>query len=199
MTAMDSATCNASALMGKLTFSVQPRAPGGHHPRTWPAETCWLCAGRIHVRGVSNHSDSAAIASGSRLAAAARPGKAAEVSLSRPFDLMEIVGGAEALKGSRGHGHVLRQNHGGLGSGRGRGVPGRRLPSIYTALRVTNPAINDQFENLVLEVAQHTGEGTVRTVSMDSTDCLQRGMQVRDTAAFIQMPVGCVGSVNATT
>jgi len=64
------------------------------------------------------------------------------------------------------------------------------LPAIYTALRVSNPAISDVEGNLVLEVAQHTGEGTVRTISMDSTDGLQRGMVVKNTGAFIQMPVG---------
>lgn len=40
------------------------------------------------------------------------------------------------------------------------------LPAIYTALRVSNPAISDVEGNLVLEVAQHTGEGTVRTISL---------------------------------
>ncbi|MBT9559578.1 MAG: F0F1 ATP synthase subunit beta, partial [Myxococcales bacterium] len=64
------------------------------------------------------------------------------------------------------------------------------LPAIYTALRVSNPAISDVEGNLVLEVAQHTGEGTVRTIAMDATDGLQRGMVVKNTGAFIQMPVG---------
>ena len=49
--------------------------------------------------------------------------------------------------------------------------PGK-LPAIYNALRVTNPAIDDRENNLVLEVAQHLGENTVRTIAMDSTDGL---------------------------
>ena len=49
------------------------------------------------------------------------------------------------------------------------------LPPIYNALRVTNPAIDDQEFNLVLEVAQHLGENAVRTIAMDSTDGLIRG------------------------
>ncbi len=64
------------------------------------------------------------------------------------------------------------------------------LPEIYTALRVTNPAINDKPWNLVLEVAQHVGENVVRTIAMDSTDGLVRGMPVRDTGKGIEVPVG---------
>ena len=52
--------------------------------------------------------------------------------------------------------------------------PGK-LPQIYNALRVTNPAIDDRENNLVLEVAQHLGENSVRTIAMDSTDGLNRG------------------------
>jgi len=64
------------------------------------------------------------------------------------------------------------------------------LPEIYTALRVTNAAINDTEWNLVLEVAQHTGESTVRAISMDSTDGLVRGAPVKNTGKQIMMPVG---------
>jgi F-type H+-transporting ATPase subunit beta len=67
--------------------------------------------------------------------------------------------------------------------------PGK-LPAIYSALRVTNPTIDDREYNLVLEVAQHLGENTVRTISMDSTDGLVRGQQVLDTGKQIVMPVG---------
>ena len=67
---------------------------------------------------------------------------------------------------------------------------GDYLPPIYTALRVTNTNINDQEWNLVLEVAQHLGENTVRTVAMDSTDGLQRGQPVKDTGEQITVPVG---------
>ena len=64
------------------------------------------------------------------------------------------------------------------------------LPTIFSALTLTNPAINDQEDNLVLEVAQHLGENTVRTISMDSTDGLSRGVPVTDTGKPITMPVG---------
>jgi F-type H+-transporting ATPase subunit beta len=64
------------------------------------------------------------------------------------------------------------------------------LPSINTALRVTNKAIDDRPFNLVLEVAMHLGDRTVRTVSMDSTDGLSRGLPVENTANPIRMPVG---------
>jgi F-type H+-transporting ATPase subunit beta len=64
------------------------------------------------------------------------------------------------------------------------------VPEIYNALRVTNPSISDKEWNLVLEVAQHLGESAVRTISMDSTEGLTRGMVVMDTGAPIQMPVG---------
>ena len=68
--------------------------------------------------------------------------------------------------------------------------PDGNLPNILSALKVTNPAISDQPDNLVLEVAQHLGENTVRTIAMDSTDGLSRGMGVRDTGGPISMPVG---------
>src|ERR1041384_4762881 len=64
------------------------------------------------------------------------------------------------------------------------------LPSIYNALKVTNPAISDEQWNLVLEVAQHLGENTVRCVAMDSTEGLVRGIDVKDTGAGITVPVG---------
>jgi F-type H+/Na+-transporting ATPase subunit beta len=64
------------------------------------------------------------------------------------------------------------------------------LPPIYNALRITNPAISDQPENLVVEVAQHLGEKTVRCIAMDSTEGLVRGQEVRDTGEGIRMPVG---------
>ncbi|HEY2387294.1 MAG TPA: F0F1 ATP synthase subunit beta [Candidatus Binatia bacterium] len=64
------------------------------------------------------------------------------------------------------------------------------LPQIFNALLVTNPAIDDRAENLVVEVAQHLGERTVRCIAMDSTDGLVRGMQARDTGGPIAVPVG---------
>ncbi|OGU00606.1 MAG: F0F1 ATP synthase subunit beta [Geobacteraceae bacterium GWC2_48_7] len=67
--------------------------------------------------------------------------------------------------------------------------PGK-LPEIYHALRVSNPAIDDRENNLVLEVAQHLGENSVRTIAMDSTDGLKRGQVVLDTGKQICAPVG---------
>ncbi len=68
--------------------------------------------------------------------------------------------------------------------------PPGQLPKILNALKVSNPSISDEADNLVLEVAQHLGESSVRTISMDSTDGLVRGMEVRDSGSPIMMPVG---------
>ncbi|MDR1395374.1 MAG: F0F1 ATP synthase subunit beta, partial [Deltaproteobacteria bacterium] len=65
-----------------------------------------------------------------------------------------------------------------------------KLPHILSALLLSNPAINDQPDNLVLEVAQHLGDNTVRTIAMDITDGLIRGMPVKDTGRPIEVPVG---------
>ena len=67
--------------------------------------------------------------------------------------------------------------------------PGK-IPAILTGLMVTNPAISDEEENLVLEVAQHLGDNMVRTIAMDTTDGLVRAMPVRDTGDPIRIPVG---------
>jgi F-type H+-transporting ATPase subunit beta len=64
------------------------------------------------------------------------------------------------------------------------------LPPIYNALRLSNKFINDIEGNLVVEVAQHLGENTVRCISMDTTDGLRRGDVVTDTGQPIAMPVG---------
>src|SRR5215467_11318042 len=64
------------------------------------------------------------------------------------------------------------------------------LPPIYGALQITNPAISDQPWNLIVEVAQHLGEKTVRAIAMDTTDGLVRGQEVRDTGEAITIPVG---------
>ena len=64
------------------------------------------------------------------------------------------------------------------------------LPAIYTALLITNPTINDTEDNLVVEVAQHLGDRVVRTISMDTTDGLVRGMNVKNTGNPIMMPAG---------
>ena len=59
------------------------------------------------------------------------------------------------------------------------------LPEILNALETTN-----QGNRLVLEVAQHLGENTVRTVAMDSSEGLVRGQEVTDTGQPIAVPVG---------
>ncbi len=61
-----------------------------------------------------------------------------------------------------------------------------KLPAIYTALNYTW----EDGAVLVLEVQQHLGENMVRTVAMDSTDGLVRGMEVNDTGQPIAVPVG---------
>lgn len=59
------------------------------------------------------------------------------------------------------------------------------LPAILNSLETDN-----RGTRLVLEVAQHLGENTVRTIAMDSTEGLARGQEVRDTGNPIQVPVG---------
>jgi len=65
-----------------------------------------------------------------------------------------------------------------------------KLPEIYTALKTTNPTLSDQPDNLVLEVVQHIGDNTVRSIAMDSTEGMQRGQEVSDLGEQIQVPVG---------
>ena len=64
------------------------------------------------------------------------------------------------------------------------------LPEILTALNITNPAIDDTEDNLVVEVALHLGDNVVRCIAMDITDGLVRGMKVKNTGKPIMMPVG---------
>ena len=59
------------------------------------------------------------------------------------------------------------------------------LPNIMNALETSN-----QDKRLVLEVALHLGEKTVRTIAMDATEGLVRGQQVEDTGEAIRVPVG---------
>src|SRR5215217_5954409 len=65
------------------------------------------------------------------------------------------------------------------------------LPAILNALETTNvdQRTGEPFR-LVLEVAQHLGENTVRTIAMDTTEGLTRGQDVADTGAGIRVPVG---------
>ncbi|NUP13669.1 MAG: F0F1 ATP synthase subunit beta [Polyangiaceae bacterium] len=75
--------------------------------------------------------------------------------------------------------------------------PAGKLPRILNALTISNPSLGTDKDNLVLEVAQHLGESTVRTIAMDSTDGLVRGMEVKDSGNPIMMPVGaeCLGRI----
>ena len=60
------------------------------------------------------------------------------------------------------------------------------LPSIHDALEVVRP----NGKKLILEIQQHIGENTVRTVAMDSTDGLRRGLEVKPMGKPISMPIG---------
>ena len=67
------------------------------------------------------------------------------------------------------------------------------LPAILNALETTNETTKSKDNpdgRLVLEVAQHLGENTVRTIAMDATEGLVRGQEVRDTGQAIAVPVG---------
>ena len=72
-----------------------------------------------------------------------------------------------------------------------------QLPSILNAITITNPAINDEPDNLVVEVAQHLGDNVVRCIAMDITDGLVRGMEAKDVGTPIMVPVGqeCLGRI----
>ena len=64
-----------------------------------------------------------------------------------------------------------------------------KLPNILNALEIKNPNNTDAPE-LVCEVAQHLGDNVVRTIAMDATEGLVRGMEARDTGDVIRVPVG---------
>ena len=63
------------------------------------------------------------------------------------------------------------------------------LPDIFTALEIKNPN-NSDAPDLICEVAQHLGDNVVRTIAMDATEGLVRGMDVVDTGQPIMVPVG---------
>src|SRR6516165_10952064 len=65
------------------------------------------------------------------------------------------------------------------------------LPPIYQALRVTSEGFNVPTPvDVILEVQQHLGEGRVRTVAMQATDGMVRGMKATDLGGPIRVPVG---------
>ena len=67
---------------------------------------------------------------------------------------------------------------------------GGKLPEIMNAVRIPRKNVEGIDEDLIVEVQQHLGEDRVRTVAMDSTDGLVRGMTVQDSGAPITVPVG---------
>ncbi|MBE8221124.1 MAG: F0F1 ATP synthase subunit beta [Bdellovibrionales bacterium] len=64
------------------------------------------------------------------------------------------------------------------------------LPEILTALKVSNPNINNEEWNVTLEVAQHLGGRTVRAIAMEATEGLTRGQVVKNSGVPISTPVG---------
>ncbi len=64
------------------------------------------------------------------------------------------------------------------------------LPKILNAIKIPRTSLTGQEEELIVEVQQHLGENRVRTIAMDSTDGLQRGMKAIDTGDPILVPVG---------
>lgn len=67
---------------------------------------------------------------------------------------------------------------------------GGKLPSIYNSIKIPRKDIEGKEQELIVEVQQHLGENRVRTVAMDSTDGLVRGMKALDTGEPISVPVG---------
>ncbi|RJP57416.1 MAG: F0F1 ATP synthase subunit beta [Ignavibacteriales bacterium] len=65
-----------------------------------------------------------------------------------------------------------------------------KLPKIYNSIRIPREDVEGNKEELIVEVQQHLGENRVRTVAMDSTDGLVRGMKGYDTGSPISVPVG---------
>lgn len=65
-----------------------------------------------------------------------------------------------------------------------------KLPEIYNSIKIPREDVEGNKEELIVEVQQHLGENRVRTVAMDSTDGLVRGMKAFDTGDSISVPVG---------
>ena len=85
----------------------------------------------------------------------------------------------------RGRRPTTSADHAGHRRRRRRALSADNLPAILSALETDNNG-----NRLVLEVAQHLGENTVRTIAMDSTEGLTRGQRVTDTGSQIRVPVG---------
>ena len=68
-----------------------------------------------------------------------------------------------------------------------------KLPALYNAVRILRPTDGKDGQNhteIIVEVAQHLGENTVRAVAMQPTEGLMRGLKAVDTGAPISVPVG---------
>ncbi|HET6532560.1 MAG TPA: F0F1 ATP synthase subunit beta [Actinoplanes sp.] len=94
---------------------------------------------------------------------------------------------AEPTKAETGVGRVVRV----IGPVVDAEFPRDRMPDIYHALHV-DVTLSGGTRTLTLEVAQHLGDNLVRAISMQPTDGLVRGTEVRDTGAAISVPVGDV-------
>ncbi len=68
--------------------------------------------------------------------------------------------------------------------------PDGHLPEIFNSIKIHRTNVEGVEEELIVEVQQHLGENRVRTVAMDTTDGLVRGMKALDTGAPISVPVG---------
>jgi F-type H+-transporting ATPase subunit beta len=68
--------------------------------------------------------------------------------------------------------------------------PDGNLPKIYNSIHIPRKSVEGVDETLIVEVQQHLGENRVRTVAMDSTDGLVRGMKAIDSGQPISVPVG---------
>ena len=94
---------------------------------------------------------------------------------------------AEPTKTQAGVGRVVRV----IGPVVDAEFPRDAMPDIYNALHV-EVTLSEGTKTLTLEVAQHLGDNVVRAISMQPTDGLIRGAEVRDTGAAISVPVGDV-------
>ena len=94
---------------------------------------------------------------------------------------------AEPTKTQAGVGRVVRV----IGPVVDAEFPRDAMPDIYNALHV-DVTLSEGTKTLTLEVAQHLGDNVVRAISMQPTDGLVRGSEVRDTGSGISVPVGDV-------
>src|SRR3954466_10606925 len=94
---------------------------------------------------------------------------------------------AEPTKTETGVGRVVRV----IGPVVDAEFPRDAMPAIFNALHV-DVTLSEGTKTLTLEIAQHLGDNLVRAISMQPTDGLVRGAEVRDTGAPISVPVGDV-------